>query len=360
MRLALIGTLLAVAAGASHYTCIDDEVAGELMGETGVVCSPKCASGTLDCPTDVPDGTTAQPQCMLTDVDKVGYCGLLCQVDTQCPSGGVCWRASSTKAGLCVHPLSFQEWSRLAPKRKKLEPSLPAAGASGSAKGFRLAKANEALLNLKQRFGIADGDADILVVQEMILAARAIDVANAGTASSGAPASLPQPQPQVQTLSAVQSAPAAPATPAQQDSVLGPWSKDISYFAGNVQQGIPGLQREIHDTVWNVEHLQQRGVASELLRSIVLVGLLYLAVGSAIKYQSMGARGIDMIPHLGFWMDFPGLVKDGVGYAQYLVLDMMGKDQRSTIIGGQSGGMASFQPKSSSERDSFGNFEPSL
>merc|ERR1712087_99172 len=113
----------------------------------------------------------------------------------------------------------------------------------------------------------------------MIAAARAIDITNTNV---GAQAALAQTQPQPQTPP-----PAASSGASQPDSV-GPWKKDLSYFAGNMQSGIPGLQREIHDTVWNVEHLQNKGVASELLRSIVLVSLAYVGIGSAIKYQSMG------------------------------------------------------------------------
>lgn len=352
LRILALSSLVASADGATHYTCIDDEVAGELMGETGVVCAPKCKDGTSECPTDVPDGTTAQPQCMLTDVDKVGYCGLLCDVDTQCPSGGVCWHASPVKAGLCVHPLSFTEWSRLDSKRKKLDVSLPAAGATGqSPQSSRLAKASEALLKLKQRFGIADGDADILTVQEMISAARSIDVAAISSVAS-------QPQSAAQTLPPP-SSPAARGKPgADMDSVLGPWKHDISYLAGNVQQGIPGLQREISDTVWNVEHLQNPGVAYGLLRGVILIALVYVVSGSAIKYHSMGARGIEMIPHQGFWMEYPNLVLDGVSYAKILVSGLMGQQSVRTFSGGGGGG---FQGgRNHCERDNLGNFEPTL
>merc|ERR1712232_1497650 len=114
------------------------------------------------------------------------------------------------------------------------------------------------------------------------------------------------------TLSGNVATTAAPAAAAQPESVLGPWKHDIGYFAGNLQQGLPGLSREVSDTVWNIENIQHPGTASMLLRSVVLFGLVYLVAGSVVKYQTMGARGLDMIPHVGFWMEYPQLVMDGV------------------------------------------------
>merc|ERR1712087_342289 len=198
----------------------------------------------------------------------------------------------------------------------------------------------------------------------MIAAARAIDV---GAGNSGAIAAFPQVPPAAPaTQLGYGVTPAAQTTPAasnaQQDSsVLGPWKKDISYALGNLESGVPGLQREIHDTVWNVEHIDKPGVASMLLRSALMVAMLYVGIGSAIKYQSMGARGIDMIPHLGFWLEYPSLVVDGIAYAQFVIMDMLGQQPSRSISGGLSGGISGsisggFGGKSASERDTFGNF----
>eukprot|EP00934_Nitzschia_sp_Nitz4_P008105 Nitzschia sp. Nitz4//scaffold176_size46146//26422//27093//NITZ4_007193-RA/size46146-augustus-gene-0.5-mRNA-1//-1//CDS//3329539018//8095//frame0 len=66
-----------------HYgkppaSCEGDEEAFQISGVPGAVCSPKCdASG--QCPTDVPDGVSARPQCALENQstgDK--YCVLIC------------------------------------------------------------------------------------------------------------------------------------------------------------------------------------------------------------------------------------------------------------------------------------------
>merc|ERR1711897_56844 len=88
--------------GSTHYEkppCRSDEVDVQVQGLTGATCSPKC-SGTT-CPTDVPEGTTAKPQCVLQDSstgDK--YCALTCFVGG-CPTGSTC--RHSGIVGLCMY-----------------------------------------------------------------------------------------------------------------------------------------------------------------------------------------------------------------------------------------------------------------
>merc|ERR1712019_167635 len=88
--------------GSTHYEkppCRSDEVDVQVQGLTGSTCSPKC-SGTT-CPTDVPAGTTAKPQCVLQDSstgDK--YCALTCFVGG-CPTGSTC--RHSGLVGLCMY-----------------------------------------------------------------------------------------------------------------------------------------------------------------------------------------------------------------------------------------------------------------
>merc|ERR1719215_1622693 len=94
--------------------------------------------------------------------------------------------------------------------------------------------------------------------------------------------------------------------------------------------GLPGIEKEVHDTVWNLEHLDKRGVASELLRSIIMLGCLYLAVGCLYNSQMRGLRGMEMIPHIGFWSEYPTLVADGVTYIQILAGGLTGKDVRGS------------------------------
>merc|ERR1711959_5011 len=68
----------------SHYgdplsgSCLSDEVNITIQGVSGSVCSPGCTSSS--CPTDVPDGVTASPQCALEDASSgKKYCALICE-----------------------------------------------------------------------------------------------------------------------------------------------------------------------------------------------------------------------------------------------------------------------------------------
>jgi len=82
---------LAGSAAAVHYEkppCQADEMAGQLASGA-TVCAPKCnASGA--CPSDVPSGTTASPQCDLKTTSGDRYCGLVCRDASECPAGGQC------------------------------------------------------------------------------------------------------------------------------------------------------------------------------------------------------------------------------------------------------------------------------
>lgn len=42
----------------------------------------------------------------------------------------------------------------------------------------------------------------------------------------------------------------------------------------------------------------------------------YVVLGMVANYFLVGARGIEMLPHLSFWRDFPSLVRDGVAFLQ--------------------------------------------
>merc|ERR1712066_675858 len=86
-----------------HYEkppCRSDEVDVKVQGLTGATCTPKCSGST--CPSDVPEGTTARPQCVLQDSstgDK--YCALTCLFGG-CPSGAKCEHVGLT--GICMYP----------------------------------------------------------------------------------------------------------------------------------------------------------------------------------------------------------------------------------------------------------------
>ena len=77
-----------MATNPTHYGnpstgCESDEVAVRVSGLSGDFCSPKCDSqGT--CPSDVPKGDKATPECALRTTTGDKYCGLICSADSDC------------------------------------------------------------------------------------------------------------------------------------------------------------------------------------------------------------------------------------------------------------------------------------
>ena len=102
-------------AGKTHYGdpkdgCMSDETEITIQGVTGDFCTPKCGF-FKPCPTDVPSGVTAQPQCALQDSstgDK--YCALICSpslpildqkaADDQCGTNASC-KSVQLGVGIC-------------------------------------------------------------------------------------------------------------------------------------------------------------------------------------------------------------------------------------------------------------------
>merc|ERR1711970_608986 len=71
--------------GKTHYGdpadgCEADEQAVQVQGLSGSFCSPDCASAA--CPTDVPSGVTAAPQCALKSTTGDKKCALICSPST--------------------------------------------------------------------------------------------------------------------------------------------------------------------------------------------------------------------------------------------------------------------------------------
>lgn len=288
---------------AAHYDrapCQSDEIQGEVQGGQGYLCAPKCEASTYNCPFDMPSGSLAQAQCMLQDLEQVAHCGLLCQVDSQCPSGARCQQLKQVDVGLCLYSVSFSDWARQS-VTKKLAIGWPSQVGKPTA-GFQVAKTYVALQNLKQKYSIDDGDADMLTLKELLAALSVTSTAPPG--GRGA----------VQERSSSRDG----------SSLLGPWQHDINQFQKYVSRGLPGVEDEIHDTIWNVEHITSPNRATTLLRGVILIAVVYVSVGSFIKYQTVGARGIEMLPHIGFWTDYPQLVSDGILYSKILLGDATG------------------------------------
>lgn len=317
----------------AHYDkmpCQPDEVRGEVQGGQGYLCAPKCETGTYNCPSDLPAMSNAQAQCMLQDIQRQAFCGLLCQVDAQCPSGARCQQLKQVEVGLCLFSISFADWARQGPSTK-LAIGWPSQAAGAPPANFQVSKTYVALQNLKQKYSIDDGDADMLTLKEL-LASLSVSSPPSQGSQGGTVATQPQ-----------------ASSGGNSGSLLKPFSHDIGQFEKYMSRGLPGIEDEIHDTVWNIEHIDQYGKATMLLRCAFLWVIVYIAVGSFIKYQTTGARGIEMLPHIGFWMDYPQLVADGILYARIIIGGAVGspvtgtKGEGSDLRGGTRSGAGSFE-----------------
>jgi len=86
-----------------HYEeppCGADEMAARVQGLGGSVCAPHCDSSA--CPTDLPKGTKAHPQCILKDMSGSHYCALVCHGKKSCPHGSKCGKIGPV--GICFYP----------------------------------------------------------------------------------------------------------------------------------------------------------------------------------------------------------------------------------------------------------------
>jgi len=329
--LALLGVQLPVCRAASHYDrspCQGDEVQGELQDAAGYVCAPRCSGDAFTCPSDMPSGSSAQPQCMLQDVDRGQFCGLLCQVDSECPSGARCRQMA--QVSLCLYPASFSDWARSSSNTRRLTVGWPnKQGGGQSTASFQIAKTYAALQSLKSRFSIDDGDSDMLTLKELLSSLSASGLSGVGT---------------IPGSTAVTAAGAAPSRQGNAGMLSG-FKHDIQKFEGYVGDGIPGIEREFHDITWNAEHIFDRnGAASATLRGLIMIAIVYVLAGSLFKYQT-GARGLDMLPHASFWLEYPNLVADGVTYSKILIDDMLGVPRSGNQLHGgvRSGGSGAFE-----------------
>ena len=87
--------------------CLSDEEDIQITGVSGNFCSPSC-SASRNCPTDVPAGTTARPECVLEKAGASGptNCALSCTPGAGgagggCPAKASCKRISSV--GVCTY-----------------------------------------------------------------------------------------------------------------------------------------------------------------------------------------------------------------------------------------------------------------
>jgi hypothetical protein len=244
-----------------------------------------------------------------------------------------------------MYPLAFTDWVRQGSTRR-LSYGLPQRG--GKVPQGVVQKAVAAVQNLKSKYGIQDGDSDVVTVKEFLTALTGNSAGGIVPAASLNP--IPA-TPQMATQTAV-----APAPQQAKSSDLDVWKRDFNYHQQRLSEGIPGLEKEVTDFVYKAEHLEERDAAATLLRNVIEIAVVYLIIGVAYKHQALGARGVDMIPHIGFWMEYPQLVRDGIEYTRQLAGDVVGMDFSSEARTYAGGG---FEPMGRGERDTFAHFEPS-
>lgn len=68
--------------------CRKDEEAIQIQGVEGKMCSPKCKANA--CPSNVPAGVTATPQCVLRSPSGDKNCALICQKGDKCGENASC------------------------------------------------------------------------------------------------------------------------------------------------------------------------------------------------------------------------------------------------------------------------------
>merc|ERR1719221_881930 len=122
---------VATEANPTHYGdpangCESDEEAVQVQGVSGDFCSPKCSG--MSCPSDVPSGVTATPQCALQTTTGGKYCALLCSPSVRGNgAGGECGPGACqaiSGIGICTYAAPG---SSRAPTLAKLAPEAPAA-----------------------------------------------------------------------------------------------------------------------------------------------------------------------------------------------------------------------------------------
>lgn len=277
--------------------CAASEVPTEVQDISGIVCASKCQEEQLACPSMTSMGMASRPTCMLRDSNDAAYCALLCRSTSECPGGGRCLPLQGVRASICSFTESFDNWAKEAPV--KLAYGLPARVAQGHA----LKKAKEALDNLKRRYSIPDSDSDLLVAQESF--GEMVTTANAKEAMMSMVKILTSFFHNNERGSGLD---------------LGSWKSDLDYAERRLVQGPGGVMYELHDTMNDLRHLQDRGSATRLLRLLIELMVVYIAAGALFNSYVHNASGLQVIPHVGFWMQYPALVQDGIAFTRQLFL----------------------------------------
>ena len=111
------------------------------------------------------------------------------------------------------------------------------------------------------------------------------------------------------------------------------------------------IENGLHGVKWDVMHITSDRSSFILLRGIIVIFLMYILIGMCIMTKVYDAQGHERVPHMSFWMTYPGLVADGVYYAK----DLVGAN---ACADGTYQRVANPNNKFSGSRDTFSQFEP--
>lgn len=135
------------------------------------------------------------------------------------------------------------------------------------------------------------------------------------------------------------------------DESISPLERGADGLIHEVLHPIDTVKDKIGGLSWDLRHITAPRSSFIILRGIIIFFCLYILIGAFFLARNYNAQGIDRIPHLSFWMAYPGLVVDGITY----VSDRLGCDvppetyQRLNIA---------VSGKNSGSRDTFSQFEP--
>ena len=136
-----------------------------------------------------------------------------------------------------------------------------------------------------------------------------------------------------------------------QDASIGFLERGVDGLIHEAFHPIDFVEDQLHGAVWDAENITDTRSSFNLLRGIVVLFCCYVLIGSIIMAKYYNAVGMERMPHLSFWMAYPGLVNDGVAFA----IDMIGSGNREIGFDRISAVPSS---KFSGSRETFAQFEP--
>ena len=135
------------------------------------------------------------------------------------------------------------------------------------------------------------------------------------------------------------------------DESITPLERRADGFLHQVFHPVDTARDKLHGLSWDVRHITQEHSAFIILRGLAIAFCLYILVGAIIMAKYYNANGVERIPHLSFWLAYPGLVVDGITF----VADRLGFDTSST---GYQRLSVAVNGKTLGARDTFSQFEP--